>query len=237
MRSLLAALGFLTRVPVPAWVFEDAGATKASLAWYPAVGLLIGGVLWSSAWIGSSLPPLLLAALLLLVWTGLTGALHLDGLADSADAWVGGLGDRERTLAIMKDPRSGPMGVTAVVLVLLLKFAALASLPLVHTAVWLAPMLARTAITAAFLCTPYVRSHGLGSALTHASRLTCIAGVLAAAAVAAYSGWHGVHALLAVSVVFACWRFACMRRLGGMTGDTLGALTELAEAAVLVALV
>jgi adenosylcobinamide-GDP ribazoletransferase len=62
-------------------------------------------------------------------------------------------------------------------------------------------------------------------------------GVLAAVAVAACSGWHGLRALLAVSVVLACWRFACMRRLGGMTGDTLGALTELAEAAVLVVLV
>jgi len=237
MRSLLAALGFLTRVPVPAWVFKDAGATKDSLAWYSAVGLLIGGVLWGLAWIGSSLPPLLLAALLLLVWTGLTGALHLDGLADSADAWVGGLGDRERTLAIMKDPRSGPMGVTAVVLVLLLKFAALASLPLADIAIWLAPMLARTAITTAFLSTPYVRSQGLGSALTNSPRLPCMVGVVAAIALAAWCGWHGVRALLAVSVVFACWRFACMHRLGGMTGDTLGALTELAEVAVLVVLV
>ena len=237
MRSLLAALGFLTRLPVPAWVFKDAAATKASLAWYPAVGLLMGGVLWSLAWFGSDLPPLLRAALLLLVWTGLTGALHLDGLADSADAWVGGLGDRERTLAIMKDPRSGPMGVTAVVLVLLLKFAALASLPLAGTAIWLAPMLARTAITAAFLSTPYVRSQGLGSALTDSPRLACIVAVVAAIALAACSGWHGVRALLAVSVVFACWRSACMHRLGGMTGDTLGALTELAEAAVLVVLV
>ena len=237
MRSLLFALGFLTRLPVPAWVFKDAGATSASLAWYPAVGLLVGGVLWGLAWIGSSLPSLLLAALLLLVWTGLTGAMHLDGLADSADAWAGGLGDRERTLEIMKDPRSGPMGVTAVVLVLLLKFAALASLPLAHTALWLAPMLARTGITVAFLCTPYVRSQGLGSALTHAPRLACIAGVLAAVVVAAWCGWHGVRALLAVTVVFACWRYACMHRLGGMTGDTLGALTELVEAAVLVALV
>jgi adenosylcobinamide-GDP ribazoletransferase len=237
MRSLLAALGFLTRVPVPAWVFKDARATKSSLAWYPAVGLLIGGLLWSLAWVGSDLPPLLKAALLLLVWTGLTGALHLDGLADSADAWVGGLGDRERTLAIMKDPRSGPMGVTAVVLVLLLKFAALASLPLAGAAIWLAPMLARAAIKAAFLCTPYVRSEGLGSALAHAPRLASIAGVVAAVAVAACTGWHGVRALLAVSVVFGCWRYACMHRLGGMTGDTLGALTELAEAAVLVVLV
>jgi adenosylcobinamide-GDP ribazoletransferase len=237
MRSLLAALGFLTRVPVPAWVFKDARATKASLAWYPAVGLLIGGVLWSLAWLGSDLPPLLRAALLLLVWTALTGALHLDGLADSADAWVGGLGDRERTLEIMKDPRSGPMGVTAVVLVLLLKFAALASLPFAGAALWMAPMLARTAITAAFLCTPYVRSQGLGSALTDSPRLACVVGVLAAVAVAACSGWHGMRALVAVSVVFACWRYACMHRLGGMTGDTLGALTELAEAAVLVVLV
>jgi adenosylcobinamide-GDP ribazoletransferase len=237
MRSLLAALGFLTRVPVPAWAFRDAQATQASLAWYPAVGLLVGGVLWSLAWIVSGLPPLLLAALLLLVWTGLTGALHLDGLADSADAWVGGLGDRERTLAIMKDPRSGPMGVTAVVLVLLLKFAALASLPLAGTALWLAPMLARTAITAAFLSTPYVRSDGLGSALTHAPRVACMVAALAAVVLAAFCGWHGVRALLAVSVVFACWRYACMHRLGGMTGDTLGALTELAEAAVLVVLV
>jgi len=210
MRSLLAALGFLTRVPVPAWVFKDAQATKTSLAWYPAVGLLMGGVLWSLAWLGSTLPPMLLAALLLLVWTGLTGALHLDGLADSADAWVGGLGDRERTLAIMKDPRSGPMGVTAV---------------------------ARAAITTAFLCTPYVRSQGLGSALTDSPRAACLIGVFAALAVAACSGWHGIRGLLAVSVVFACWRFACMRRLGGMTGDTLGALTELAEVAVLVMLV
>ena len=237
MRSLLAALGFLTRLPVPAWAFKDAAATRASLAWYPAVGLLVGGVLWSLAWLGNDLPPLLRAALLLLVWAGLTGALHLDGLADSADAWVGGLGDRERTLEIMKDPRSGPMGVTAVVLVLLLKFAALASLPLAGTAIWLAPMLARTAITLAFLCTPYVRSQGLGSALTHAPRLACMAGVWVAVAVTAFCGWHGMRALLAVSVVFICWRAACMRRLGGMTGDTLGALTELAEAAVLVVLV
>ena len=237
MRSLLAALGFLTRVPVPAWVFKDAQATKTSLAWYPAAGLLIGGVLWSLAWLGSALPPMLLAALLLLVWTGLTGALHLDGLADSADAWVDGLGDRERTLAIMKDPRSGPMGVTAVVLVLLLKFAALASLPLAHTAIWLAPMLARTAITTAFLCMPYVRSQGLGSALTDSPRVLCIVGVAAAVVLAVCVGWPGVRALLTVSVVFACWRSACMRRLGGMTGDTLGALTELAEAAVLIVLV
>jgi adenosylcobinamide-GDP ribazoletransferase len=236
MRGLLAAIGFLTRVPVPAKVFDDAKASSASLAWYPIVGLLIGGVLWVVSWMLTSAPPLLAAALLLAAWVGLTGALHLDGLADSADAWVGGLGDRERTLAIMKDPRSGPMGVVALVLVLLLKFAALASLPSTSAALLLAPVLGRTALTAAFLSTPYVRSSGLGSALMGASRAACMLGLAFALAVALVCGWHGVRALLAALAVFAGWRMACLRRLGGMTGDTLGALTELVEAAVLVVL-
>ena len=92
---------------------------------------------------------------MLLAWVGVTGALHLDGLADSADAWVGGIGRSHRTLAIMKDPRSGPAGVVAVVLLLVLKFAALASLPGARGCRWfLAPMLGRTALTAAFVTTP-----------------------------------------------------------------------------------
>ena len=236
MRGLLVAIGFLTRLPVPAKAFDGAPASASSLAWYPAVGLLIGGLLWLLSWVMASAPPLLVAAVVLAVWVGLTGALHLDGLADSADAWVGGLGSRERTLAIMKDPRSGPMGVAALVLVLLLKFAGLASLPPHNAALWLAPLLGRTALTAAFISTPYVRSGGLGSALLGASRGSSAAALLVTALLCFCAGWHGVRALLVALAVFAGWRLACMRRLGGMTGDTCGALTELTEAAVLVAL-
>jgi adenosylcobinamide-GDP ribazoletransferase len=235
MRGLLAAIGFLTRLPVPARASDGASASS-SLAWYPAVGLLIGGVLWMLSWAMAAVPPLLAAAVLLAVWVGLTGALHLDGLADSADAWVGGLGDRERTLAIMKDPRSGPMGVAALVLVLLLKFAALASLPPHHAALWLAPLLGRAALTAAFFTTPYVRSDGLGSALLGASRGASVAALLVTGVLCFYDGRHGLRALVVALAVFACWRMVCMRRLGGMTGDTCGALTELMEVAVLVAL-
>ena len=129
MRGLLAAIAFLTRLPVPARVWAEASRPPVQLPWYPVVGLLIGALLSGLACLLSREPPLLTAALLLLAWTGITGGLHLDGLADSADAWVGGLGDRARTLEIMKDPRSGPMGVTAIVVVLLLKFAALAGRP------------------------------------------------------------------------------------------------------------
>ena len=236
MRDLLAAIGFLTRLPVPSKVFDGASAPSASLAWYSAVGLLIGGLLWGLAWLLSTAPPMLAAALLLVAWVGLTGGLHLDGLADSADAWVGGLGDRERTLAIMKDPRSGPMGVVALVLVLLLKFAALASLARPSAALWLAPLLGRAALTAAFMAMPYVRSGGIGSGLADTPRAASIAGLALALILALCDGWHGLRALLVALAVFACWRLACLRRLGGMTGDTCGALTELVEAAVLVAL-
>ena len=237
MRALLAAIGFLTRLPVPLRVFDDADAQARSLAWYPLVGLLIGVLLAALAWALRDVPPLLAAALLLVAWVAVTGALHLDGLADSADAWVGGLGDRARTLEIMKDPRSGPVGVVAIVLLLLLKFAALASLGAGDRMVlMLATMLARSALTTAFLTTPYVRMGGLGSGLLSAPRRACIAGLLlVAAACLLLPGWRGLLGALAAALVFVAWRRACMQRLGGMTGDTCGALTELVEAVVLVA--
>lgn len=236
MRGWFAAIGFLTRIPLPARVFNGASSPSAQLAWYPAVGLLIGGLLWCLGWLLSGASALLAAGLLLVAWVALTGALHLDGLADSADAWVGGLGDRERTLAIMKDPRSGPIGVTAIVLVLLLKFAALASVPQPSAMLWVAPLLGRAVLTVAFMTTPYVRSGGLGSGLVGESRAVCVVALLLAALVALFAGWHGLRAIIVAALVFAWWRWTCMRRLGGMTGDTCGALTEFTEAALLVAL-
>lgn len=234
MRGLLIALGFLTRLPVPASAFADASARARSLAWYPAVGLLLGVLLSGLAWLLREWPPMLAAAVLLAAWVALTGALHLDGLADSADAWVGGMGDRARTLAIMKDPACGPMGVVALVLVLLLKFAALASASR-WPALLLAPLLGRTALTAAFLALPYVRSGGLGEGLAGASRAASAGALVLVAVLCACLGWQGVLALVVAAVVFALWRRACLQRLGGMTGDTCGALAELTEVAVLVA--
>lgn len=235
MRGLLVAIGFLTRVPVPVRVFDDEPAKAQSLAWYPLVGLLMGAGLAGFAWCLQGAPSLLSAALVLLAWVVLTGALHLDGLADSADAWIGGLGDPARTLEIMKDPRSGPAGVVAVVLLLLLKLCALASLP-VHAIVVLplAPLLARMALTLAFVTTPYVRKAGLGSALVAAPRAACWLSVLAGTGVCIALGQGGAIALVAALLVFVLWRRACMRRIGGTTGDTAGALAELVEVAVLV---
>ncbi|HEX5352767.1 MAG TPA: adenosylcobinamide-GDP ribazoletransferase [Rhodanobacteraceae bacterium] len=235
MRGLLVAIGFLTRIPVPARVSGDADGRAHSLVWYPVVGAVLGVLLIALAWVLRDVNPLLRASLTLVAWIASTGALHLDGLADSADAWAGGMGDRARTLAIMKDPASGPMGVVAIVLVLLLKFAALASLPwAAWPALLLAPLLARAALVALFLTTPYVRPGGLGDDLQRAPRLTCLIVLAVSIAYCAIARWRGAWILLAATIVFAFWRHACMRRLGGCTGDTAGALVEMTEVAVLV---
>jgi len=236
LRGLHIAIAFLTRLPVPTPSFDDKAAQAASVAWYPLVGALIGALLCVLAWVLRDAPTLLSAALIVTAWVVLTGALHLDGLADSADAWVGGLGDRERTLEIMKDPRSGPAGVVALMLVLLLKFAALASLGASSYApLLLAPVLARAGLTALFMAMPYARQEGLGSALTQAPRRSCSWSLGLAVTVSLSFGQRGALAVAAAALVWFVWRRACMKRLGGFTGDTAGALAEMVEAVVLVA--
>jgi adenosylcobinamide-GDP ribazoletransferase len=239
----LIALQFLTRVPVRLKRAPDGGELGRSLLWYPLVGALLGALLYAAA--GGfgfvHVPPSLRAALLLLVWIVATGALHLDGLADTADAWVGGHGDCERTLAIMKDPHAGPIAVVALMIVLLVKFTALEALP--PTSAWpallLPPLLARTSMPLLFATTPYLRAGGLGSALAeHLPRRGAylIAAVVTIAVVCTFAA-AGVCAVVAAGALFFFLRGLLMRRLGGFTGDCSGAMIELIEAGVLVALV
>ncbi|MNC56238.1 Cobalamin synthase [compost metagenome] len=162
--------------------------------------------------------------------------MHLDGLADSADALLGGFGDRERTLLIMKDPRSGPIAVVTLVLVLLLKFCALWVLVEqgIGAQLLLAPLIGRAAMLGLFLSTPYVRQGGLGQALAehlprHAAGWVLLGCVLFCLVL---GGWVVVLAL----AVFAWLRLLMCRRLGGTTGDTAGAMLELLELAVVLGL-
>jgi adenosylcobinamide-GDP ribazoletransferase len=234
MRSFWLALQFLTRLPTPTLHDIQAQQVGRSLIWYPLVGLLLGAILYGAAWLLQGQPPLLVAAILLALWVGLSGALHLDGLADTADAWVGGMGDRERTLAIMKDPASGPMGVSAVLVVLLLKFAALVALPPV--ALLLIPALARSGTALLFVTTRYVRPGGIGEALArHSPRAAVIIGALLVTAAALFIWqWHGTILLIASALLWWLLRHALIKRLGGFTGDTAGAMLELLECLALV---
>ncbi len=239
MTPLLIALQFLTRLPVRLPGMPEPEQIGRSLLWYPLVGVLIGALMLGGAWLLDGRPPLLSAALLLALWVGLSGGLHLDGLADTADAWVGGYGDRERTLTIMKDPRSGPIAVVVLVVVLLLKFAALATLldagqllPLL-----LAPWLARGMLPLLFLTTPYVRPGGLGQAIAeHLPRQELPVWLGGQAVMILLLGWVAWIALAAALVLFGWLRGRFMQRLGGTTGDTAGALVELVEVGVLVAI-
>lgn len=235
----LVAVQFLTRLPVRLRHMPTPEQFGRATLYYPLVGLLIGAVLFALGELLSGVHLLLQAALILLVWVALTGALHLDGLADTADAWIGGLGDRERTLAIMKDPRCGPAAVVALVLLLLLKFAAISALlgnhP--HWGLLLAPWLGRCALPLLFFTTDYARKGGLGQALADHLPRGALPWMLAAnAALMVLAGLAGLLALVVALVLFVWLRSRFIARLGGTTGDTAGAMLEMIECAVLVAL-
>ncbi|MGH9817492.1 MAG: adenosylcobinamide-GDP ribazoletransferase, partial [Candidatus Acidiferrales bacterium] len=165
----------------------------------------------------------------------MSGALHLDGLADSADAWAGGRGDRERSLAIMKDPACGPAGAVALIVVLLIKLSALEALAAQQLPLVLAPMLGRGALLALFLTTPYVRPGGLGEVHARAlPRRPAVIVVLVVVAAPMTIGSDGLWMLASVFTTFMLMRAAMLRRLGGATGDTAGAVVEITESAVLI---
>ncbi|OUM04578.1 adenosylcobinamide-GDP ribazoletransferase [Pseudomonas syringae] len=234
------ALQFLGSLPIRLPGMPRPEELGRSLLFYPLVGGVFGTLLLGLHALLSGTPLMLHAALLLSAWVLLSGGLHLDGLADSADAWLGGFGDRERTLSIMKDPRSGPIAVVTLVLVLLLKLAAIVALIESHNSIGLllAPLAGRGAMLALFLGTPYVRSGGLGQALAdHLPRSLGRKVLLVSAAVCVLlAGWSGVAVLLVSAVCFFWLRQLMMRRLGGTTGDTAGAMLELLELAVLLTL-
>lgn len=234
------ALQFLTRLPVTLAGMPTPEQIGRSLLFYPLVGLFIGLLLLAAQHLLGDTAILLRAALLLTLWVAISGGLHLDGLADSADAWVGGFGDRQRTLDIMKDPRSGPIAVVVLVLLLLLKFAALVAL-LQNGSGWLLvllPWLSRSLLPLLFLSTPYVRAGGLGQALAeHLPRRPLIwVLVVHGVAMLLWFGFSALLALLVAAAVFCYLRRLMCKRLGGTTGDTAGALVEVVECAVLVAL-
>lgn len=242
LSPLLLAIQFLTRIPVPRLTdFSDQDLGR-SVLWYPAVGIVIGLILIVFRWLMMDTDPAVQAALLLTVWVLLTGALHLDGLADSADAWLGGHGDKEKTLKLMHDPTSGPAALVVVFLVMIIKFAGLMALAQTYpmwTALLVVPMLGRAAVVALFLTTPYARKDGIGA--RHAEHLPHkVAGlVLLAAAFLAllFLGFKAIWVLLATAAVWAFLRYLMIHRLEGTTGDTSGAMIEIIEAVALASLV
>ena len=240
MTAFLLALQFLTVATVRSGLRAGPEDLRRSRAWYAPVGILLGLLLAALAWLlARRLPPLMVAACMVVLWGAATRFLHLDGLGDTADGLVH-LTTRERALEIMKDSRVGTFGLCAVVGVLLVKFAALASLsgPRLWGALILAPGLGRglAALMAAWL--PPARAQGLGAAVAGPASLLpeLAAAGLALVAAGLAGGRAGVLAALVVGIWGMLLGLWYRRRLGGITGDTLGAAIETAEALALTVL-
>ncbi len=236
MTALLAALRFLTTVPIPGASAPQALAR--SVAWFPAVGLLLGAALVGLDTLFQRIfPPALAAALLVTALTLLTGGLHLEGLADAADGLFGGRTVEDR-LRIMRDPTVGSYGVIAVALVLLLKTAALASLTEPRLpALLLFPALGRWSMAWAIVSFPYARSEGLGTAFRAGPLALSFASLTAFIAVAALLQVRAIAPLAAAALAAVAVTGFTLRRIPGLTGDCYGALNEVSETAALLSLV
>jgi len=240
MRLYLIAMQFLTIIPLPfdtRCQKEDLGRATAC---FPLVGLTIGGLLAGLYWL---MDPLLsrplTAALLIAVSTAVTGALHLDGLADVCDG-LAARGNRERFLAIMKDSHTGAVGAVSLTLGLLLKWQALVAVPAESTwqALLLFPILGRCAQVLALTGAKHARQDGLGAAIIQGMSLwqLAMALVMTVSACLLILPIKGLIALTAVFAVTLIIKGYFQNRLGGLTGDIIGCTSELAEITALIVL-
>jgi adenosylcobinamide-GDP ribazoletransferase len=234
----LAALQFLTVTPPLVRRAFSLPELGRAVGYFPLVGALLGGVLVAFDWALSFLFPAgVRAALDLALWVALTGALHLDGVLDACDGLFGGRTVDSR-LEIMRDERVGAFGLAGGVVLLLLKVSALAATPQRPLALFLAPVAGRWGISFVLVTSPYARPQGLGRAMKdHAGWVElALATTVALVAAILAGGWWGLTSLaVAGAVAWLAARFV-RSRLPGLTGDVYGAICELVETVVLLAL-
>lgn len=239
MRSLLAGIAFLTRFPVGRIAAFDSADVSHSSGWFPFIGLLLGATYWTAAaLLKPHLPVLVMPVLLILLDAMLTGGLHFDGLADTADGFGGGT-SRDEILRIMRDRAIGSYGGIALILFVALKVAAYAAL--LQQTIWAAaliliPGLGRWSILLLTATLPYARpsaspARGMGK---RSLLWGTVIVALAVALVRSGRAWIAMGAVVAVSAAFGLY---CRRRIAGITGDTLGANVQLCESAALLVFV
>jgi adenosylcobinamide-GDP ribazoletransferase len=245
-RELVAAIRFLSVLPTPgsALLFdkdETAPRLVIGCEYFPLVGLLLALLLWLLTLLFSRLiPQLALAALLVVALVMLTGGLHLDGLMDSCDGLFGGR-THERKLEIMRDSRVGSFGVLGAVCVLLLKFALLASIPMPSLPLALLLVLpsARWSMALALRVFPPARPTGLGAAYHQAitTRRLLITGLIALVIALVTGRFIGLIVWVTGSLVALAIGLWITKGIGGLTGDSYGAIDEVAEVVMLLALI
>jgi adenosylcobinamide-GDP ribazoletransferase len=231
MKGLIVALQFLTRLPTPRLTVSEA-EFAASMRWFPATGLVIGTIVTAAAWLGAQADPWTGALAALLAWVAVTGALHLDGLGDIADACGAAHKSRERVLAVLADPHLGSFGAVAIGLQLLTKLVLLHGVIAAHDflALALIPFAARIGPLLWTWWLPDLHA-GLASRFRNAIAPVHLAvwGALLLAAAWLSPG------LLATPLLLGAWGAWLWRKLGGISGDGHGGGIEIAESGLLLA--
>lgn len=243
MTTFLYAVKFLTRLPVGKTLAAETALSGDTLPWYAPVGMVIGILMAATAWLlwqWIELPPLIVGVAVLITWVGITGALHLDGLADCADAWMGGH-TPERMLEIMKDTSCGVGAIVAVVLLLLVKLSALSVL--LEQGGWILlvfpPVIARITVSIVISSTSYIRSGGIGGSLQSSlsTKAIGLSGLVMSLVLCMVSLSSFIVAVVASAAAFLVIYYYFIKPLKGATGDIYGALIETVESFVLVGLV
>lgn len=239
LRPFILAIQLLTRLPTPQVDAPNSREIGCSLIYYPLVGLLLGLILSVLAYAGQLLFPQassdVIAALIIFLWVVLTGALHLDGLADSADAWIGSQGDKQKMLEIMKDSRSGPVAIAILIATLLVKWSALSAIIASDNSylLILIPLIARAFILLLFSHTTYISEQGMAQMIMqNFPKDKHLYTMLVISALIIFS-LSGIGVVLVCALVFLLLRQMMKKSLGGFNGDTTGAMVELLEMAAL----
>ena len=233
LRNFITALQFLTIVPVSRKHKMTEADLARSMVYFPLVGFLLGILLvYSDKALSLAFPPALAHALLLIVFVIATRALHIDGLADTLDAIMGGY-DKESRLTIMKDSAIGAAGTIGIIFILLIKYLSLNSLPEYDKAAALltVPLLSRWSHTLMAFRAPYGREQGTGRAFVGHMRLSGLIGasVVTFLLAAWVSGLWTVTLVMGVALFTLLARWYSVRMFGGVTGDVIGAVSELNE--------
>lgn len=234
MISLLTAFQFLTTFPAIIRRSFTAQELGRAVGFFPLVGLTLGGLLYGlDSGLRLIFPLPVVAICILAAWLLLTRALHFDGFLDTCDGLFGGF-TPERRLEIMRDSRVGAFGVAGGGLLLLAKYAAIFSLPHLPGLV-LAPVLGRWVLSIAIFAYPYARDKGMGRDMKDNVRWpqVTLATMIAVLAAWLFAGWKGLLAFALAAIVLWLGAGFILRRIPGLTGDSYGALCELAELAIL----
>ena len=236
-RGFFVALSFLTRIPVR---HKHEPSIGLAAPWFPFVGIVVGAIVGGVAWGVSNLTsPLVGSAVAVLVGVLITGAFHEDGLADIADAFVGGWSTEDR-LRILKDPLHGSYGVAAMCGSIVLRVCALSAIApsQMFTAAIAAHCLARAGALALMLTTSLARHEGLGSDYVKNLRASkaIVSLCLSVLVVIAITGVWSVGVIAATIIGASIIRWWSKKKIGGITGDVLGAAEQVSETLILIVL-